>query len=185
VPGVIVYVSPVRSGRIDSRWRTVLDQHNLIYIGANGVGNRIPVNRRMVLALMGLRALERQHLFSGDRIYVTGFSGGGRVASILATQYPEVFTGAIYICGVNYWDEEQPPRIERLAQNRFVFLTGSKDFNRNETGSVYHSYLKSGVQGSKLLIVPAMGHELPDAKALAEALEFLNDTGQPLVSPAE
>lgn len=41
-----------------------------------------------------------------------------------------------------------------------------------------------GVPGSKLLIAPAMGHELPDAKALAEALEFLNDTGQPLVSPA-
>ena len=185
VPGVIVYVSPQNSGRIDSRWRRVLDQQNLIYIGANGSGNRIPVSRRMVLALMSLKALEQQHLFSGNRIYVTGFSNGGRVASILASQYPEVFTGAIYICGVDFWNEAQTPRVERVVQNRFVFLTGSKDFNRNETGRVYHSYLKAGAQHSKLMVVPGMTHALADAKALAEALEFLESGDLPVNSPAE
>lgn len=151
-----------------------MDQQNLIYIAANNSGNRKPVNRRMVLALMALKALEKEHRFSDSRMFVTGFSGGGRVASVLATQYPEVFGGAIYICGVDYWKDEQTPRVERLLQNRFVFLTGSKDFNRDETRNVYHRYLKAGAQNSMLMVLPGMSHEHPDATAMTEALQFLD-----------
>ena len=174
LPGVLVYVSPRQSGQIDSHWRSVMDRQNLIYIAANNSGNRKPVNRRMVLALMALKALEKEHRFSANRMFVTGFSGGGRVASVLAAQYPEVFSGAIYICGVDYWKDEQTPRVGRLVKNRFVFLTGSKDFNRNETTSVYHRYLKAGADNSLLMVVPGMSHEHPDAKAMTEALQFLN-----------
>jgi len=109
-----------------------------------------------------------------NRMFVTGFSGGGRVASVLATQYPEVFGGAIYICGVDYWKDEQTPSVERLLQNRFVFLTGSKDFNRDETRNVYRRYLKAGAQNSMLMVLPGMSHEHPDAKAMTEALQFLD-----------
>ena len=175
VPGVLVYVSPQKSGEIDYRWRTVMDQQNLIYIAANDSGNRKPVDRRMVLALMGLKALEQQVLFAGDHINVAGFSGGGRVASILAAQYPEVFTGALYICGVDFWRTKQADKIERLLQNRFVFLTGSRDFNRDETRRVYRRYLKAGAQQSKLMVIGGMKHEHPDASALTEALQFLNN----------
>ena len=178
VPGVFVYVSPRITGRIDSRWRTVMDQQNLIYIAANLSGNQIRVNRRMVLALMALKALEQQYSFNGDRIYVSGFSGGGRVASLLASQYPEVFTGAIYICGVDFWKEKRTPRVDRLIQNRFVFLTGTRDFNLKETRSVYHRYLKAGALQSKLLIITGMTHEHPDAEALTEALVFLKGQDQ-------
>lgn len=174
LPGVLVYVSPRQSGQIDSRWRSVMDQQNLIYIGANNSGNRKPVDRRMVLALMALKALETEYRFSANRMFVTGFSGGGRVASKLASQYPEVFRGAIYICGVDYWNDDQTPRVE-LLQNRFVFLTGSKDFNRNETTSVYHRYLKAGADKSILMVVPGMSHEHPDAKSMTDALQFLDD----------
>jgi hypothetical protein len=174
VPGVFVYVSPRISGRIDSRWREVMDQQNLIYIAANDSGNLKFTNRRMVLALMALKALEQQYSFAADRIYISGFSGGGRVASLLASQYPEVFTGAIYICGVDPWKDKQTPRVERVIQNRFVFLTGSRDFNLRETRSVYHRYLKAGALHSKLMIVAGLAHAHPDAEALTEALDFLN-----------
>jgi predicted esterase len=174
LPGVLVYVSPRQSGQIDSRWRSVMDQQNLIYIAANNSGNKKRVNRRMVLALMALKALEKEHRFSADRMFVTGFSGGGRVASVLATQYPEVFGGAIYICGVDFWKDDQTPRVERLLQNRFVFLTGPRDFNLSETRSIYHRYLKAGAQNSMLMVVPGLSHEHPDAKAMTEALQFLD-----------
>jgi len=86
-----------------------------------------------------------------------------------------VFTGAIYICGVNYWKKSPKPRIDRLVQNRFVFLTGSKDFNRMETQTVYRRYLKAGAEHSMLLDIPGMSHELPDTAAILEALEFLDE----------
>jgi len=176
-PGVFVYVSPRNRGRMDNRWRASMDRHNLIYIGANHSGNRIPVNRRMVYALMALKLLGKHYLVDSQRISISGFSGGGRVASMLASQFPEVFTGAVYICGVNFWSEELKPRIEQLVKNRFVFLTGSKDFNRDETQNVYRQYLKAGAQYSKLMIIPGMTHQLADAEAMSEALEFLYGSG--------
>ena len=172
-PGVFVYVSPLKSGRIDSRWRAVMDQQNLIYIAANNSGNRVLVKRRMVLAILAITALAQQHSFDIEHIVVSGFSGGGRVASILASQYPEVFTGALYICGVDFWKKDKTPKVERLIQNRFVFLTGSRDFNRTETGQIYRRYLKAGAQYSKLMVIPGLAHEHPDADSLTEALEFL------------
>jgi hypothetical protein len=100
-PGVHVFVSPTRNGRILGQWRGIMDQQNLIFIGANNSGNQIPVTRRMVMALMALKVLELNFPVDSSRISVSGFSGGGRVASMLAGQYPEVFSGAVYICGVN------------------------------------------------------------------------------------
>lgn len=179
LPGVLVYVSPRMTGRLDSRWRSVMDEQNLVYISANQVGNRIGVDRRMVLAILSLKVLGQQFRIADDRIYVTGLSGGGRVASMLASQFPEIFSGAIFICGVNFWEEEPQPDLERIRKNRFVFLTGSKDFNRNETRVVYHQYLDAGVEQSKLMVIPGMSHEHPDAKNMTEALQFLSGTKEP------
>jgi pimeloyl-ACP methyl ester carboxylesterase len=73
-------------------------------------------------------------------VYVSGFSGGGRVASMVAPEYPQVFKGAIFICGVNDWGNRKPADLETVQSNRYVFLTGRKDFNRSETRSVHRSY---------------------------------------------
>lgn len=181
-PGVLVYVSPMDSGAIDPRWRGVMDEQNLIYISANGMGNEIPTIRRMVMANMAVQALAKEHLFDPGRIFVSGFSGGGKVASLLATQYPEVFTGALYICGVYFWKEDQTPNVERVLGNRFVFLSGSKDFNRMQTRRVQQRYIAAGAGHTRLIIVPGMAHRLPDAAHLTEALRFLDgqdETGDP------
>lgn len=176
-PGVFVYVSPMKTGRIDSRWREVMDQQNLIYIGANNSGNRVLTSRRIVLAMFAVRALGQHYAFDTSHIIVSGFSGGGRVASRIATQYPEVFTGALYICGVDFWKKDKTPNVERLLQNRFVFLTGTSDFNRRETRQIQERYIKAGAQHTKLIIVPGMAHKHPDATYLTEALQFLLDKG--------
>ena len=174
-PGVFVYVSPMKTGRIDSRWREVMDQQNLIYIAANNSGNKILTSRRMVLALFAVRALGKRYAFDTTRINVSGFSGGGRVASRIATQYPDVFTGALYICGVDFWKKDKTPNVDRLLQNRFVFLTGTSDFNRRETRQIQQRYIKAGALHTKLIVVPGMAHKHPDAAYLTQALEFLLD----------
>jgi len=178
-PGVLVYVSPMDTGEIDPRWREVMDRQNLIYISANGMGNEIPTIRRMIMANLAVRALAKEHVFDPGRIYVSGFSGGGKVASLLATQYPEVFAGAIYICGVYFWKDEQTPNVERVLRNRFVFLSGSKDFNRMQTRRVRQRYIEAGAGHTRLIIVPGMAHRLPDAGHLSEALAFLDGRESP------
>jgi len=172
-PGVLVYISPTNSGELDPRWREVIDRHKLIYIAANDSGNRKYTNRRMVLATLAVQALAQQYHFRADKVVVAGFSGGGRVASLVASQYPQAFSGALYICGVNFWKKSQTPDVARVIQNRFVFLTGSRDFNLRETRQVYRRYLEAGAQHSKLIEVTGMAHELPDAAGLDEALQYL------------
>jgi predicted esterase len=172
-PGVMVYISPVRTGQIDYRWREVMDRQNLVYISANSSGNRKTVKLRVVLAVMGLKALGQQIPLAADRVYVSGFSGGGRVASYVASQFPELFTGAIYICGADFWKQEYSPKVELMLPNRFVFVTGSKDFNRDETRAVYRRYLDAGAVNSKLMVIPGMAHEKPGKQDLIEALDYL------------
>lgn len=172
-PGVFVYISPGNTGRIDPRWRRVMDERNLVYIAAHDSGNRVRTNRRMVLAVFALHALDGRLSFDASMLHVSGFSGGGRVASLVASQYPEAFTHALYICGANFWKKGQTPRVDRVIRNRFVFLTGSRDFNLADTRRVHQRYLKAGALNSELMIVPGMGHELPDAAWLTRALKYL------------
>jgi len=173
-PGVLVYVSPTRSGDMDGRWSKVLDKHNIAYIAADHSGNRIPVTRRMVLATSAIMAVKQQFEIDEERIYISGFSGGGRVASFLSTQYPTVFSGAIFICGVNFWKEDLIKDLNRVLNNRYVFVTGTRDFNLNETRIVHRKYLKAGAENSLLEIENGMGHALPNANTLATAIEFLD-----------
>ena len=173
-PGVLVYVSPTRTGNMDGRWTEVLDKHNLAYVAANRSGNKIPVTRRMVLATSAIMAVKQQFEIDEERIFISGFSGGGRVASFISNQYPTVFSGAIFICGVNFWNEDVITDLSRVLNNRYVFVTGSRDFNLNETRTVYRKYLKAGAENSLLEIENGMGHALPNANTLATALEFLD-----------
>jgi hypothetical protein len=172
-PGVFLYLSPTDSGGLPSRWQDVMDRYHLVYLAAENAGNRQPASRRALLALMGLRALRARQTFDPGRIVIAGFSGGGRVASMMAVTYPRLFAGAVYMCGVDGWKKDQTPPLEDLADRRFVFLTGSRDFNRSETTAAYRRYLEAGARFSKLIVVPGLAHEVPGEAALSEALSFI------------
>jgi predicted esterase len=172
-PGVLVYVSPSRTGDMDGRWAKVLDYYNLAFIAADRSGNRQPVTRRMVLATSAIQAVSEQFEINEQRIYVSGFSGGGRVASFLSRQYPAVFSGAIFICGVDFWNEDVIRDMNRVLNNRYVFVSGTRDFNLTETRIVYRKYLQAGAKNSLLEIENGMAHSLPNANTLKTALEFL------------
>lgn len=177
LPGVLVYISPVASGSIPSHWRGVMDELNMIYIAADDSGNKVRTIERMVKAVMAVQALGKRFAFDPDSIFVSGFSGGGRVASRVATQYPGAFSGALYICGVDPLEAKHTPDIQRAMQSRFVFLTGSRDFNRSETRTVFKRYNEAGAQDTKLMVIPGMAHDLPSTEAMTEALGFLLGDG--------
>lgn len=172
--GLLVFISPTDSGRMPRRYQPVLDEENLIWIGANHSGNRVRVARRISLALLATAIADRDYGIDASRVYVSGFSGGGRTASALAPEYAQIFTGAIYICGVNFWDGHKPKKLEEVRNNRYVFLTGGKDFNRAETRRVHRAYRQAGVENVLFLEVAGMDHRMPPPEHLAEAITFLN-----------
>ena len=175
--GLLVYISPTDTGTIPRTWRRLLDSHNLIWIGANASGNSRPVVQRVAYAVMAVPLLEERYDVNSDRIYLAGFSGGARVAGLAIAAYPHLFDGAIYIGGAEMWQQDRPPPdMARMAQNRFVFLVGSEDGNRAVARQVHSAYAAAGVERLDMMVVRRMGHVLPDARKMHDALGFLDLT---------
>lgn len=173
--GVVVYVSPTSKGGPPRTWNEPLDAKNLIWIGANDSGNRVGVGKRMFLAMLAPKVLAREYVLDTNRIYVAGFSGGGKTASRVAVARPEVFRGGIYIGGAEAWGTTTPPpKLDIIRQNHHVFLTGTLDFNERLTRRVYASYKGEGVENCKLIVVKRLGHEMPGRSVFIRAIDYLD-----------
>jgi len=62
-----------------------------------------------------------------------------------------------------------------IKNNRFVFITGSEDFNLRDTKRVFKRYEKAEVRQLKLMVIPHMGHSNPTASNYAQAIAFLDN----------
>ena len=171
---LLVYISPSMSGEIPRRWKSVMDKHNIIWIAANRSGNRAMVARRAAFALVAPTLAGNHYKIDPERIYLSGFSGGGKVAGMVAADYPQVFKGAIYNCGIDSLDTHPPKKVELFKQNHYVFITGTRDHALEQTQKVHRQYVKSGAANSKLLIVRNMTHRNPDPADFDEAIQYLD-----------
>jgi len=84
-----------------------------------------------------------------------------------------------YDHGVNFWDGRKPEKLDRVRNNRYVFLTGKKDFNRAETRRVHRAYRRADVENVLLLEVAGMDHRMPPVEDLATAITFLDSGPSP------
>jgi poly(3-hydroxybutyrate) depolymerase len=175
---VVVFVSPNASAAPQADWIEVLERNNLIWVAAQDFGNTELTAKRIVATIMGLTMVRQNFQIDNTRIYVAGMSGGGRVAGKVATMFPQLFTGAMYFAGVDFWTAAEKPLLERIAKNRYVFLTGEDDFNRRETRRVYKKYLRAGVSQVLLMDLPSFGHQYPNGEQFNQAVMFLQ-TGVP------
>ena len=173
--GLIVFISPSNSGDIQRQWKSVLDSRNMIWICAEQSGNRVKVSRRALFAFIAPTIAGSQYRIDSHRIYLSGFSGGSRVAGMVAADYPGLFKGAIYMGGVNSLDDHPPRQIELFSQNRYVFITGEYDHARDQTRRVQRQYVESGIENSDLMDIQDMGHEKPDDRYFKRAIDYLDE----------
>ncbi len=173
--GVVVYVSPTPKGGPPRIWNRPLGEKNLIWIGANNSGNRVGVGKRMFLAMLAPKVLANEYVLDASRVYVAGFSGGGKTASRVSSARPETFRGGIYIAGAAAWGSSTPPpKLDVIKQNYHVFLTGTNDFNERLTRRVYAAYKAAGVENCELIVVNRLGHALPGRSVFVRAIEYLD-----------
>lgn len=176
--GLLVFINAGPSGRIPEEWKEIMDRRNLIWIGANNSGNNINTDLRVTYAVLAVVAIGKNNKIDPNRVYISGFSGGSRVASIVAIEYAGLFKGAIYNSGVNYWGKKRPPAYEDIKKNHYVFITGSKDFNLRNTRKVFKRYKRAGIPNIKLIYVPNMVHRNPDMGIYEEAVNYLDSRKQ-------
>ncbi len=175
-PGVIIFVSRGNWGGGKKSWNQVLEEKNLIWIGALDAGDKSPMNERMFKALLAPTVLARDYAIDPQRIYISGFVGGAHVAGILSTTKPELFQGGLFLSGATFWGDKTPPKLDRLRQNRFVFLAGANDVARTKVTRTAESYKKAGLQNTNLIIAPNMRQELPGKSYFEEAVNYLDVT---------
>lgn len=187
--GVVVWVSALESGAIPPQLRAAMDERRLIWIGANNAGNRRHLFPRAGLALDAAENVQRFYHIDPDRVFVSGLSGGGRMAAMEAVSYPDVFAGGMPIIGVTTYltvapafnpnqlvpqfPTPAPDLLARAKRQPFVIMTGSGDFNREECRLTAAAYAREGFTDLHLLDIEGMGHEMPAVEDFARGLDLL------------
>jgi dienelactone hydrolase len=189
--GLFIYINADDSANLPAGYEAILEKRKLLAVAPYKSGNGRNIFDRFRLAVDAAFNLEKRFNIDPARIYVSGFSGGGRVASMLAVAYADLFAGAIPFCGVNFYTEIPSgpgkhwpigyiPVNEALAiaksKGRYVLVTGEKDFNLANTRAVFeHGFKKEGFKSAKLLEVPGLSHAPPAADWFEKGLEFLDN----------
>jgi len=188
--GLFVYINPDDGAGLPAGYEAILEKHKLISVTAYKSGNGRHIFDRFRMAIDATFNVQKRFNIDPARVYVSGFSGGGRVASMLAVAYADLFSGGIPFCGANFyteipseggkfWPPGYIPVDEALKiakeSSRYVLVTGEKDMNLKETRSVYENgFRKEGFKHSLILEVPGMGHSAPPADWFDKGLNFLD-----------
>jgi poly(3-hydroxybutyrate) depolymerase len=191
--GLLVFIMPGGRGGAPENYRALLDKYHLIYVGPNKAGNDRVVGPRMALAIDAAANMRARYKIDPNRVYVSGISGGGRVASMLGVGFPDVFRGGFYIIGCNFYHDEKaaepdhffkrsynvpPAKFYNMArkQSKHVFLTGDNDGNREQTEIYYKAFKRDGFEHITYLQVPGMGHQSPNVEWFEKGLVALDET---------
>lgn len=200
--GVVVFINSAEGGTIPAPIKQQLGKYRLIGICAEKSGNERDTLLRHAYAVHAVMLLEERYELDSDRIYVSGMSGGGRVASQVMIINSDIFTGGFPFVGANAcirmkvadskgvtgvdpgaWKNTDKNRLAKAGrEGRFAFMTGSKDYNKANVKSVYEGYKEAGFRYVEYIEQPGLGHGVPDAAHIEKALQFLDS---PLTDAAE
>jgi predicted esterase len=189
--GLLVWISPNDNAAIPQDWQLELNRRGLLFVSAVHSGNsRHPLDR-FRLALDATCNMCRRYNVDRRRIFVGGFSGGARMASMLGIGYGDIFSGTLCVCGVNFYLDlpvsagkyypgtfvPDPGALLRAKRTgRFVLVTGELDENRENTKSASRNgFMREGFHHVLYLEVPGMGHAMPESQTFAQALDYLAD----------
>ncbi len=187
--GLLVWINAGDAPDIPAAWEGSLAKHKLLFVGAHKSGNPRNIFDRFRLALDAQHNLRARFSIEPRRVYVGGFSGGGRVASMVAVAYADVFAGAAPFMGVNFYQDVKADdgkvyalnylpddQILGIAKKRghYALVTGEKDFNRANTKAVHAAFVREKFTHAHYIQVPNLGHALPATEWLEKALLALD-----------
>ena len=154
-------------------WEKFCQTEGVFFACAHGAGNASPAGQRTRIILDVLDDVRRAHKIDPDQTYITGFSGGGRMACAIGFALPEYFGGVIPLCGTNPLPgpAHQRHRIEERLS--VAFVTGEKDMNRKENEEYMYPWFQEINVRSRLWVVPNMGHAIPPASVVGEVHAWL------------
>lgn len=170
---LVLFISPGAKPMGLSAWKEVCDKEGILFCSPYNAGNGVPAGQRTRIVLDVLDDVRRNFPIDPDQTYLTGFSGGGRMACAIGLALPECFGGIAPVCGTNPLSRIAHLRHRAEERLSLAFITGEKDGNRKENEAFMHPWMEDLGIRSKLWVVPGMGHEIPGAKVTVEVYAFL------------
>lgn len=187
--GVVAFVNSAESSALPNDFKPLLDARRLIWVCAEAAGNDVGTAHRMAVALEGIRQLRDQgYVLDADRIYVSGISGGGRVASNLGLLFPDFVAGGVYLAGINAYRDvpagggvflpravnPTAPLLNGAKERRHAVVFGKKDKVAGYVPAIVQDWGRDGFRNLLYLELPDLGHSIPPAAEFEKALAHLD-----------
>lgn len=188
--GVLVWVDAADHAPLHEELIPACDELGLVLVSPSEAGNDRPTPDRYQLALDGVSVAESVSIIDRRRIYVSGVSGGGKIATHLCVCWPEVFRGAVPVVGVGLYREvrgddgtrwradfqapRNTPLARSLAGHRFGAITGSQDFNHGAISATMRMMSDDGLE-VRVFDVDGMGHQVAPAGRFGEAIRWVDE----------
>lgn len=172
---LVVFISPGDDPLGWRFWDRPCAAAGTLFCAAYGAGNNCPPGQRVRIVLDVLDDVRRHYRVDPDQTYLTGFSGGGRMACTIAFALPEYFGGVVPVCGTNPPNELAYLRHRVRDRLSVALVTGTDDFNRRENEEYMLPFLQALGVRTRLWVVPKLGHAVPGPEVLAEVYRWLGD----------
>jgi dienelactone hydrolase len=169
---LVVFISPGAAPGGDA-WQKACAEHGVLFCAAYQAGNNVPVTQRVRIVLDMFDDVRRQYRIDPEQTYITGFSGGGRMACSIGFALPEYFGGVAPLCGTNPLADLTYLRHRVRERQSVAFVTGETDFNRKENEVYLHPQFEELGIRTKLWVVPKLGHGVPSPAVLGEVYQWL------------
>jgi predicted esterase len=144
----------------------------VIFASPMNTGNNQPFAMRARIVLDVLDDVRRRLSIDPDRVYLSGMSGGGRVAARVAYALPEACAGALPMCGSYSLRDEPWVRLRVAERLSIALLEGETDFLRAETEREYVPIMNAYNVRAKLITYPG-GHTTPPQNVLRDAFAWV------------
>jgi hypothetical protein len=186
--GLLVWIDAGTAGAPPADFDAAADALGLVMIGAADAGNARLATDRYQLGLDAVATAARRFHIDTSRVYASGISGGGRITSGLVACFPDIFTGAVPIVGVNAYEpvplgdgrfivagflKPETARFRLLRERRIAAVSGPLDFNYREIVSAVRIFQRDGLD-ARLFEYEDMAHTLPTADRFTEAITWVD-----------
>lgn len=187
--GVLVWVHPVERGPLPKVLFDAADELGLIVVGAEVTGNDRPRADRYQLALDGVATVCERYLVDRRRVYISGFSGGGKISTHLWLWFPEVFQGVVPVGALATYegvpagpgmvwpmDFAKPAGLmmNQAKGKRCGVMTGPPDFNYQPIVNGIKVIRGDGLN-VRLFEYADMAHELPRSERFLEVMRWVDE----------
>lgn len=170
--GLVLFLHSGKSAIPSNSYRKILRKKRLLWVGFDVMKKKVSAGNEL-LALAATYEMQRIFNIDYERIYIAGFSHGGKIASSMVLNYPHIYKGAVLMGGAAI--SHLSPKFFYVRRNTpIVFATSDWDYNFSEVFGVYTNLLLNGFKHIHFLQENHKGHSLLYSNNFYKALNILD-----------